>query len=90
MRPARWYPGEVVNPDGEVDGYFTDSTAWEFIASRLEAGEKVTVIKLKKPPSKKGYVMNIDLGPRLPKLYVKLELGSKQVFGRSFHFSEDR
>ena len=36
----------------------------------------------------KGYVMKIDLNPGRPLLYVKLELGSGEVIGRSFHESE--
>ena len=32
--------------------------------------------------------MKIDLGLGLPKLYVKLQLVSKKVIGRSFHYSE--
>ena len=88
QRPTDWRPTEVCNPDGELDPYFTDTTAWEFIASRLEAGEDVEVIELKKPKGAKGYVMKIDLGPSMPKLYVKLQMGSKKVIGRSFHYSE--
>lgn len=68
--------------------FFTATTAWEFIASRLEAGEEVEVINLRKPPGSKGYVMKIDLELGLPKLYVKLQLVSKKVIGRSFHYSE--
>lgn len=88
FRPTKWKPGEVRNPDGVLDTQFTDSTAWEFIASRLEAGEEVEVINLRKPPGSKGYVMKIDLGVDLPELYVKLQLVSKKVIGRSFHYSE--
>ncbi len=40
------------------------------------------------PRGSKGYVMKIDLGLGLPKLYVKLQLVSKKVIGRSFHYSE--
>ena len=68
--------------------FFTPTTAWEFIASRLEAGEEVEVINLRMPRGSKGYVMKIDLGLGLPKLYVKLQLVSKKVIGRSFHYSE--
>ena len=32
--------------------------------------------------------MLIDLGSHVPKLYVKLQLGSGKIFGRSFHYSE--
>ncbi len=88
-RPSDWRPSEVVNPNGGLMSHFTHQTAWEFIASRLAAGEEVKVIELQKPPGKKGYVMNIDLGSALPRLYVKLEMGSSRVFGRSFHYSKN-
>ena len=71
-----------------LDTHFTDSTAWEFIAARLEAGEEVEVIPLRQPSGAKGYVMKIDLGADVPVLYVKLQLGSGRIFGRSFHYSE--
>ena len=32
--------------------------------------------------------MKIDIGLGLPRLYVKLQLGSKKVIGRSFHVSK--
>ena len=87
-RPTDWRPTEVRNPNGVLDPYFTDSTAWDFIASRLEAGEEVEVIELQQPAGTKGYVMKIDLGLDVPELYVKLQLGASKVIGRSFHYSE--
>lgn len=87
-RPTDWRPTEVRNPNGVLDPYFTDSTAWDFIASRLEAGEEVEVIELQQPAGTKGYVMKVDLGLDVPELYVKLQLGASNVIGRSFHYSE--
>lgn len=87
-RPADWRPGQVRNPDGLLDTHFTDSTAWELIATRLEHGQEVTVIDLRKPKGAKGYVMKIDLGPDVPRLYIKLQLGAGKIIGRSFHYSE--
>lgn len=87
-RPTKWHPTQVRNPNGVLDTHFTDATAWEFIASRLEAGEEVEVLELQKPPGANGYVMKIDLGSGLPELYVKLQVVSARVIGRSFHYSE--
>lgn len=87
-RPTDWRPGKVRNPDGLLDTHFTDASAWELIATRLEHGEEVGVIELQKPKGAKGYVMTIDLGPEVPALYVKLQLGSGKIIGRSFHYSE--
>ena len=88
FRPTEWRPGEVRNPDGVLATHFTDASAWELIASRLENGEGVAVIELRKPRGKKGYVMKIDLGRNLPVLYIKLELGAGKIIGRSFHYSK--
>ena len=77
------------NPEAGPNTYFDDHSAWEFIAARLEQGEYVRVTKLRKPNRGIGYVMKIDLGLgiHIPTLYVKLELGSSKIFGRSFHYS---
>ena len=87
-RPTDWRPGEVPNPEGLVLPYFDDSSAWELIASRLETGHDVETITLDRPPGRTGYVMKIDLNPGRRRLYVKLQLGSGVVIGRSFHESE--
>lgn len=87
-RPTDWRPGEVPNPRGLLLPYFDDGSAWELIASSLEEGHDVETITLDVPLGRKGYVMKIDLNPGRPLLYIKLELGSGVVFGRSFHESE--
>ena len=35
-RPNDWRPGQVRNPDGVLDSYFTDASAWKYIAAKLE------------------------------------------------------
>ena len=85
-RPTVWQPDQVRNPNGVLDQYFNDETAWELIAQKLEEGHPVEEIELKKPPGKKGYEMKIQLEPDQPLLYVKLQMGSGKIFGRSFHY----
>ncbi len=87
-RPTDWRPGQVRNPDGMLDSYFTDISAWEYIATRLESGHPVEVVALDKPPGTKGYVMKIDIETDQPQLYIKLQLGAGQIIGRSFHYSD--
>ena len=87
-QPTDWRPGQVRNPDGVLDMYFTSLTAWELIATRLEEGEEVEVIELRKPKGAKGYVMRINLGAEVPVLYVKLQMRGGVIFGRSFHYTE--
>ena len=57
-RPTKWCPGQVRNPDGVLDSYFTDISAWEFVAAMLENGHPVEVMRLDKPPGAKGYVVS--------------------------------
>jgi hypothetical protein len=87
-RPVDWRPNDVPNPEGLLFSHYHDDSAWELIASRLEEGHDVEAINLDRPPGKTGYVMKIDPNPGRPLLYVKLELGSGVVIGRSFHESE--
>ena len=87
-RPTDWRPGQVRNPNGMLDTYFSDAAAWELIASKLEGGHPVEAVELQKPAGAKGYVMKIDIEPGSPRLYVMLQLGSGQVIGRSLHYSE--
>lgn len=86
-RPTDWRPQEVRNPAGTLDLYFTKTTAWEFIASHLESGHPVEVITLRQPPGATGYVMEIDVEDGQPPIYIKLQLGSGRIIGRSFHYS---
>lgn len=88
-RPTEWEPTRVRNPEGGIDGFFTDETAWTFVADRLDQGEYVQPKVLDKPLGSKAYVMKIAIGSDLPMLYVKLQLGSGKVWGRSFHYSRD-
>ena len=87
-RPTKWQPGQVRNPCGILDRYFTDAAAWELIASKLEDGHPVEVIELEHPRGRTGYVMKIELDPEDRVLYVKLQLGAGKIIGRSFHYSD--
>ena len=75
------------NPQGVIEMYFNDTSAWELIAEQLKAGCPVEEVRLNKPPGAKGYVLLIDLEPNQPQLYVKLQLGAGKIIGRSFHYS---
>lgn len=86
-RPTDWRPSQVQTPDGNFDNYFTEASAWEYIASKLENGHPVEIIELRKPPGAKGYVMQIEIEPSKPRLYIKLQLTAGKIIGRSFHYS---
>lgn len=85
--PIDWHPGSVRNPNGILDSYFTDASAWELVASELEAGRDVKTIVLKKPPGATAYVVLIELEPGERPLYIKVQLGAGTIIGRSFHYS---
>ncbi len=88
-RPTKWNPEQVSNPNGKVDEYFTDSSAWEYIACLLENEHPVETIALDHPPGKTGYVMKSRIEPDSREIYIKLQLGSGRIIGRSFHYSEN-
>ena len=87
-RPTDWRPRQVRNPAGVLDTHFTDAAAWELIASKLEQGHPVDTIELRHPPGRTGYVMKVAIEPGQPQLYVKLQLRSGKIIGRSFHYSD--
>lgn len=83
-RPTHWEPASIRRPDsGEA---FTPDGAWTFIAEMLAGGVDVETIVLDKPPGRTGYIVVCD-GWAGEKIYIKLELGSGMVVGRSFHVS---
>lgn len=84
-RPTHWAPYEVRKP-GSGDT-FTAESAWEFVADLLDGGVEIETIELDKPPGKTGYVIKVD-GFGGDQIYIKLQLGSGMVFGRSFHASK--
>jgi len=83
--PTEWQPTQVNNPS--TGQPFTEAGAWSFIEEKLEDGQHLEEVELAKPPGRKGYVMEIRLEEGKPKLYVKLQLGSGKVIGRSFHYT---
>lgn len=86
-RPNDWRPRTVRNADGLLEDYFTDESAWNLIAEKLDEGHPVTTVKLETPRGSTGYVMVIDLESGV-RLYIKLQLSRDRVIGRSFHESE--
>jgi hypothetical protein len=85
--PTDWQPRTLRDPRSPKE-YFTDDSAWNFIADCIEGGCKIEIIELQCPPGKKAYVFKTVGYPPVQAIYVKLQLGSNNVMGRSFH--EDR
>ena len=82
-RPCRWEPTTVLNP--ETGAPFTPAGAWEFIADMLEQKRSIEQVRLRKPPGRVGHVMLVPT--KHGTIYIKLELGSGVIWGRSFHYS---
>lgn len=82
--PTHWSPHQVRHPKtGEA---LSDDGAWEFVADLLRDGHDIEVIVLEQPPGKKGYVLICE-GFAGENIYMKLQLTSGLVIGRSFHIS---
>jgi hypothetical protein len=82
--PTKWHPTSLLHPDtGEP---FTEDKCWAFVAAAIDAGEAIEVMELKKPAGKRGFVMKLA-GHEQTTIYVKLQLLSDKVLGRSFHES---
>lgn len=81
-RPTEWRPTAVMNPDGQP---FTDAGAWDFVVECLESGVSLTPVTLEKPAGKVAYTFTVPVCAE--EVYVKLQLGSGAVIGRSFHYS---
>ena len=84
--PTDWRPQTVRNPSAP-DQYFTEDSAWEFIAQALRDDAPIEIVTLERPPGKTGYVLLLRGYPPCGTIYVKLQLAASNVMGRSFHES---
>jgi hypothetical protein len=83
-RPTKWHPTSLIHPD-EGDPFTTDN-CWAFIVAAIKSGAEIEVIELRHPPGKRGFVMKLP-GAAGVTIYIKLQLLSDYVAGRSFHQS---
>ena len=73
--------------DPRSGAMFTEPGAWDFVAEVLEQGHVMEPIVLDRPPGAIAYVLKIEQHVSVPTIYVKVQLGSGCVIGRSFHYS---
>lgn len=86
--PSDWCPHKILNPEMPPGYYFTDESAWELIASKLESGHPYEETLLTTPLDALALVMLIQLQGYDRHLYVKVQVGkSNKAIGRSFHIS---
>lgn len=80
--PTHWVPWQLYDPEtGEA---FTVDGAWLFIERALADGCPLQTIELERPKDKAGYWCH-GTDARGTRIYVKLQLGSGLIIGRSFH-----
>lgn len=80
--PTHWSPTEGY--DSATKEPFTRGGAWEAVCRQLAAGCALNAIELDIPKGKTGYWFHFH-DARGTRIYVKLQIGSGVVFGRSFH-----
>ncbi|WP_156510587.1 hypothetical protein [Labrenzia sp. OB1] len=85
-QPTDWKPNSLRDPRNPSQ-YFTEDSAWHFISELICNGCELETVALAKPPGKTGYVIKIAGHPPVSQIYIKLQLGSANVIGRSFHES---
>ena len=83
--PREWQPESVPHPESGMP--FTVAGAWIFIAELLEKGQPMEVIEMRDKPGTRAFVMLVDMPDSERPLYVKVQLGSGKIIGRSFHWS---
>lgn len=80
--PTKWKPSDAQDPN--TGQPYTLDAAWDRVHSELANGCGLSLVNLDKPPGKKGYTFHfVDAAGR--RIYVKLQIGSGFVIGRSFH-----
>ncbi|MCJ8322773.1 MAG: hypothetical protein HRU29_01700 [Rhizobiales bacterium] len=88
-RPTNWVPQTVKRSDGFED-YHTHYSARQLLEDELSKGVEVFEMSLDHPPNGTGYYFEIPIKDSVEKLYVKFEIVSGCVIGRSFHISEKK
>ncbi len=80
--PTHWVPWQLYDP--ETGDAFTVDGAWLFIERALANGCPLRSVELDRPKGKTGYWFHGE-DARGTRIYVKLQLGSGLIIGRSFH-----
>lgn len=88
--PSDWCPTRIKNP-AVPDGfniYFTDESAWNFIADHLEQERPFKLLTLDVPAGATAIVIEVSIRNYDRPLYIKVQVGkSNAAIGRSFHIS---
>lgn len=83
--PTEWRPRTLLDPRN-LRSCFTDDSAWEFAAQMFATLPDVDAVVLDNPPGKKAWAWALVAdGVDGVRIYVKLQLRSEDVLGRSFH-----
>lgn len=80
--PTHWEPAQAYDPG--TGNPFTPNGAWAHVTALLQGGCELEAVALERPPGKTGYVLRFE-DHRGTRIYVKLQIVSGMVIGRSFH-----
>jgi hypothetical protein len=83
--PCHWFPTQVKDP--ETGDVFTAVGAWHFVAELLEKGVPMTILKMNKPEGSWAFVIKYYCGNSGTHIYIKVQMYSGTIVGRSFHYS---
>ena len=81
-QPTEWRPTDAIDPTTKAP--CTSSAAWSLVEQYVRGNGPIIPVLLKKPPGRTGYTFHLRDGDG-NRIYVKLQIGSGKVFGRSFH-----
>lgn len=86
--PCEWKPTSITDP--RSGKYFSDASAWEFLADCFERAllGDIYRVELDRPPGKLGYTLQVPGVTGKPPIYMKVQIVSGAVKGRSFHYSK--
>ncbi len=81
-QPTEWKPSDAI--DAATQQPCTLDGSWRMVEAYLLGTGAIKAVLLKRPPGRTGYWFHMydHDGNRI---YVKLQMGSGLIFGRSFH-----
>jgi hypothetical protein len=83
--PCKWRHYEVADP--RSGALFTEPGSWDYVQEQLIGECPIWPVDLVKPLGRIGYQLDLPGAFGHPQIYVKLQLGAGEVFGRSFHYT---
>ena len=80
-----WRPDLVTDMTMSEDFTFTKDSCWTFIENLLADGHELRKVKLRKFDRGYAFEMLVDQNSKNPRIYIKMQIGAKLLYGISFH-----